>query len=564
MQQEIQMPIANLFCANNPRKRFDPAIMAGFVESVRAQGILQPLLVRPVAENRYQVVAGERRFRAASTVGLPTVPVYVREMTDEEAEQAALAENVDREPMTAVEEAEAAAKILGQCAGDRAEAARRLGWKPDVLDKRLALMNCSDRVRAALTEDKILLGHAELLASLAKEVQDIVLGRMLAAPTRPTVSQLKSQIEQTAQSLDAAIFDKSDCGSCPHNSASQQALFGEAISGSKCTSATCYKAKTTEALNQKAEELKEEYPVIKIVNPGENFIVLALKAEGTHGVGEEQALACRGCANFGAAISAIPDSIGKVYRHQCFDPSCNAKKVAERMAAEKQAAQESAADKEPVKAGKKADGETTKTAAGKTEPKKEKKTAPTVEISQRVKDYRVKVWRKAYQVESQATPERNTTLLLMLAMTHNLGKVSDTLLRKAFGALTKQDVPHSDIAAIGNLLSSADAAICNKMVTGIAAAVCHDIEEHTLTALLGFMDVDLRKHWKLNAEFLDLLTKSEMADVAEKIGLRDAMGDKFSKAMTGKKDEIIKALLSVEGFDYAQVLPMQMHYGKQK
>jgi len=561
-QQKIQVPLAQLVIDENPRKRFDPVAMAGFVESVRAQGILQPLLVRPIGEDRYKVIAGGRRYRAATTVGLTAVPVYVLDLNDEQAAQAALAENVDREPMTPVEEAEQAAKILGQCAGDRAEAARRMGWKSDVLDKRLALMNCSDKVREALTGDKILLGHAELLASLAKEVQDIVLGRILAAPARPTIQQLKSQIEQTAQSLDAAIFDKSECAKCQYNSAQQQALFGEAISGSNCTSGTCYKAKTTEALNQKAESLKDEYPVIKIVQPGENFIVLALKAEGPHGVGEEQALACRGCANFGAAISAIPDSIGKVYRHQCFDPSCNASKVAARMAAEKEATKEAAATKETTKATGKATVKKSDGSAGKAEPKKEKKAAPTVKISQRVKDYRVKVWRKAYQVESQATPERNITLLLVLAMTHNLGKVSDNLLRKAFGALTKQDVPTLDIAAIGNMVSSADVAIRDRMVTGIAASVSQDIEEHTLTKLLEFLDVDLRSHWKLNAEFLDLLTKSEMSDVAEKIGLREAMGDKFSKAMTGKKDEIIKALLAVEGFDYSKTLPMQMDYRK--
>ena len=551
----MQMQISNIITGANPRRFFDPSEMEELIESVRAKGVIQPILVRPIGD-KHQIIAGERRFRAASAVGLTEIPVLVKEMTDQEADEAALIENVLRADMSPAEEAQAAARVLGTCAGNRDEAAKRLGWSRSTLDKRLALMNCSNKVRDALTERKITLGHAELLAAVTKEVQDGVLNNLLNAPALPNVAQLKANLEQRVQPLDVAIFDKTGCAGCPHNSGTQQALFAEAISGSNCTNKSCYEGKTTEALNLKAESLKDEYPVIKIVQPGENFVLLSLKAEGATGVGAEQAMACRGCANFGAAVSAIPGSIGNVYKGQCFDPTCNAQKVAARIAAETTAAKEEAKKSATPVAKEKAEAKPKGTGDAKAEPK-----APIkVETSQRVKEYRVKVWRKAYQVEAQADSDRNTTLLLALAMTNKLGSVSDSLLRKVFNHMTGADVPLHRTGEVGKAVASADAATRALMVTGIAASVSESIEEQTLKELLSFMSVDLGNHWKMNEEYLALLTKSEIDVVADEIGLKAAMGDKFSKAMAGKKDEIIKALLAAEGFDFTGKVPKHLAY----
>jgi len=97
--------------SGQPRKYFDPEAMRSFIASVRSQGILQPLLVRKV-EGGYEIVAGERRFRAAQEVGLATVPAIVRDWSDEEAHMAALAENLQRENLNPVEETEGILKLL--------------------------------------------------------------------------------------------------------------------------------------------------------------------------------------------------------------------------------------------------------------------------------------------------------------------------------------------------------------------------------------------------------------------------------------------------------------------
>ena len=147
MQQTItQMRVGDIRQGKNPRTYFDPVEMAEMEASVAEKGVIQPILIRPVGD-WYEIVAGERRWRAAMKARGEDyeIPVLVKKLSDEEADELALIENVSRANMSPAEEAVAAAKILGRCDGNRDEAAKRLGWSRTTLDKRLALMNCSVR-----------------------------------------------------------------------------------------------------------------------------------------------------------------------------------------------------------------------------------------------------------------------------------------------------------------------------------------------------------------------------------------------------------------------------------
>ncbi|WP_354678318.1 PRTRC system ParB family protein, partial [Cupriavidus plantarum] len=251
----------------NPRKYFDPAEMAELTESVRVNGVLQSLLIRPVEEDEsgreYEVVAGERRYRAALSAhgeDYP-VPVIIKAMTDAEADSFALIENIQRADMAPSEEAVQAAKIVGWLQGDRDEAARQLGWSRSTLDKRLALMNCSESVLEALNTRTIQLGHAELLATLEKGTQDKLLPVIVSE--KKAVAELKKTIEAAACSLEKAIFEKTQCTTCQHNSSLQTEMFGEAIATGNCTNRACYTEKTNRKLEGIAYGLKDEYQVIR-------------------------------------------------------------------------------------------------------------------------------------------------------------------------------------------------------------------------------------------------------------------------------------------------------------
>lgn len=462
--------------------------------------MLQAILLRPRDAGQYEIVAGERRWRAAKKVFGDDyeIPSLIRDLDDGEADEAALIENIQRADMSPTEEAEAAAKILGRCQGDRDEAARRLGWSRSTLDKRLALMNCSEKVRKALSERRIQLGHAELLAVVTRDRQDAVLERLLSQSALPTVVQFRGQLEQISRSLGSAIFDKGECAGCQHNSGNQQALFGEAISAGHCTHGACYDAKTEAVLEAKRSSLSDDYPTTRIVRPGENFTLLRLVADGDTGVGEEQAKACRACKNFGAAVSGVPGKLGNVYPDLCFDAACNAKKVALRIKAEKEQHKPAT---EPAKESGKKSGAAAKQAA---------KTETKVQDSQKVRDYWLEVWRKALRRELMVDRERNLTVLIALSLSGNARHISDSKLTKALGSLMGQEY------------------------ASFSLKTCED--------------------------FLKLLTKSEIEAVCDEIGLKSGMGGAFAKAMSGKKDELVKALLKVGSFTYEGKVPRSMRY----
>jgi ParB family chromosome partitioning protein len=556
MQLQASIKVGNILPGRNPRGYFDPSEMTELEESVKSKGVLQPILVRPRDSGRYEIIAGERRWRAAKKVlgDDYEIPVLVRDLDDGEADEAALIENIQRANMSPTEEAEAAAKILGRCQGDRDEASRRLGWSRSTLDKRLALMNCSEKVRRALSERRIQLGHAELLAAVTRDKQDAVLEKLLSQTSLPTVVQFRGQLEQISRALGSAIFDKGECAGCPHNSGNQQALFGEAIATGHCTHGACYDAKIEAALDAKKASLSDDYPTIRIVRPGENFTLLRLVAEGDTGVGDDQAKACRACTNFGAAISAVPGKLGNVYPDLCFDASCNAKKVALRIKAEKEKTAPAASS------SKGAGGKTASTS--KSSVKSAAKTEAKVQDSQRVKDYRLEVWRKALRRELMANRESNLTVLIALALSGNARHIGDTKLTKALSALVKQEYASFTFKAdeAAQVIAQSDESVRDKMFLGLAASAADGIEEKTLVQLLKYLDIDLARHWKLCEDFLKLLTKSEIEAMCDEIGLKATMGGAFAKAMNGKKDEIIKALLNVAAFPYEGKVPRSMRF----
>jgi ParB family chromosome partitioning protein len=532
--------------------------MSELEESIKQQGLLQPVLLRPT-DHGYQLVAGERRLRAFTAVyGEDSeIPALVRNLSDEEADRAALTENTDREDMTAVEEAEAAANILGQCQGNRDEAAARLGWPRAKLDKRLALMYASDNVRAALQAGKILLGHAELLAACRKESQDAAVAHLLKQEKQMTVAELRAYLEANALQLGSAIFDKADCTACHHNSGNQSTLFAEAISSGRCTNKLCFEGKTEAKINAQAEALKSEYQVVRVVRPGENLTVITLVAEGPKGVGEEQAKACRVCKDYGAVISTVPDKLGKEFKGMCMNVQCNSKHVAEKQEAEKAALQAAQAP-EPADGADASDA-----TSGKAEKKAKPaaKTAASSEPAGRVKEYREKLWRLIFERAVAKLPvAANRAVLLAICMTrpsvmssHKLTNALEGVVGKTSGlsgpAKVLADIASLEQAQLGQALNQIASCVDD---TTLAIA--------DVTGILKFYDIKVKDHWTLCKEFLTLLTKNEIDVVCEELGIKAAIGKDYAKLRNAGKDEFVTAALGVKDFDYRGRVPKIVNY----
>lgn len=155
-----------------PRKLFFDDSLEELAESIRTHGILQPLALRRRENGRYQIIAGERRFRAAKRAGLSSVPAVIIEADDREVAELALIENLQREDLNPVEEAEGFKALLDEYNLTQEEAAQRLGKSRSTLTNALRLLALSPGALAYLREGKIERGHAKVILSLPAEKQE--------------------------------------------------------------------------------------------------------------------------------------------------------------------------------------------------------------------------------------------------------------------------------------------------------------------------------------------------------------------------------------------------------
>lgn len=154
---------------NQPRKNFNQKALEELAKSIEQNGIIQPILVRPMSDGSYQLIAGERRWRAARMAGLHEVPVTIREMTDEEASVFALIENLQREDLNPVEEAEGLKSLIETYGFTQEEAADKVGKSRTAVTNTLRLLKLPSPVLQMLGDGKISAGHARALLGLDEE-----------------------------------------------------------------------------------------------------------------------------------------------------------------------------------------------------------------------------------------------------------------------------------------------------------------------------------------------------------------------------------------------------------
>ena len=148
---------------NQPRTKFDPEALTALAESIAATGVVQPLLVRPLADGSYELVAGERRWRAAQEAGIDKVPAVVRDQAEPERLQAALIENMVREDLNPVEEAKACAALVEDLGLTKEELARRVGRSRPAVSNLIRLLELPDETLGHLESGELSEGHGRAL-----------------------------------------------------------------------------------------------------------------------------------------------------------------------------------------------------------------------------------------------------------------------------------------------------------------------------------------------------------------------------------------------------------------
>jgi ParB family chromosome partitioning protein len=154
-----------------PRTRMDEGSLYELAESIRSQGIMQPILVRPVGGGRYEIIAGERRSRAAKLAGLSEVPVLVKDVPDEAAAAMALIENIQREDLNPLEEAQGLQRLTSEFGLTHEQAAQAVGRSRSAASNLLRLLNLAEPVQGMLMAGDLDMGHARALLALDKAQQ---------------------------------------------------------------------------------------------------------------------------------------------------------------------------------------------------------------------------------------------------------------------------------------------------------------------------------------------------------------------------------------------------------
>lgn len=207
MQVEFhQVPIENIQAGHyQPRQDFNPASLQELAQSITSQGLIEPLIVRAIAKQRYEIVAGERRWRAAQMAGLPTVPCLIGNYTDKQACALTLVENIQREDLNLIEEANAYRRLIDEFHYHQEEIAALVGKSRSHIANILRLLSLNEKIRGMIRDKILTLGHARALIGLESTQQEYL------------AAQTKNQQWSVRQLEHAVKMQKNKEGSRPKN-----------------------------------------------------------------------------------------------------------------------------------------------------------------------------------------------------------------------------------------------------------------------------------------------------------------------------------------------------------
>lgn len=222
----LYLPISQVeSCAGQPRKQFDPDALADLSDSIREHGIIQPLTVRKLQSGYYQIIAGERRWRAARMAGLDQVPAIVIEADDRKAMELAMIENLQREDLNPMEEAEGYRQLMEQYNLTQEETAQRVGKSRSAVANALRLLNLCPSVRAMVEDGRLTSGHARTILPLSPALQKKAAGAVLKSDlsvrqTELLVKKLTAEVKEkpavTTGGLEVNYAEEAAKALCAH------------------------------------------------------------------------------------------------------------------------------------------------------------------------------------------------------------------------------------------------------------------------------------------------------------------------------------------------------------
>lgn len=254
----------------NPRKHFDEANLYELAESIKQQGILQPITVRPIAEtDRYEIVFGERRYRASVMAEMEEIPAIVSELTDEAAEEMAITENLQRKDVTPIEEANAYQKLIENGRHTIQTLAVLFGKNENYIRTRLKFTALIPEIATLLETDELTISVATEICRYGEDIQKEVYEKHLQDGIAYNswrglkAADVAKRIESNyTTDLDYYHFDKTECATCPHNT-NNLLLFCDGGCG-HCANRTCLAEMNASYLMEKAVQIMRQNPNVSL------------------------------------------------------------------------------------------------------------------------------------------------------------------------------------------------------------------------------------------------------------------------------------------------------------
>lgn len=250
----------------NPRKIFNETSLSELTESIRQQGVLQPIGIRPLADSgHYEIVFGERRYRASLIAGNETIPAIIMDITEDEAADMAITENLQRKDITPIEEASAYHKLMESGRYNIQDIAERFGKSLNYIRTRLNFTSLIPEIAELLNSDEITISAASEICRYGEDIQKAVYEQHLKEDIRYNswrglkASDIAKYIKNNfTADLQNYRFDKTQCASCPHNT-NNLLLFGSENCG-KCANKTCLEEKNISYIIEQTLQAIENNP----------------------------------------------------------------------------------------------------------------------------------------------------------------------------------------------------------------------------------------------------------------------------------------------------------------
>jgi ParB-like chromosome segregation protein Spo0J len=495
---------------NVRRKKRNQQKEAEILESMKIDGIRDQVKVWIEDGTDYlQILGGYGRVEKALKLGIE-VPCKVFRVAEVDALRIHLQDNTQREDLSFVEEVDAAKQIYTHIGGDFEETRMVLGWTKTKLRERLEIAKCSPHLKSLISDNRISLGHAILLAPYPHNLQDQKADDVVTRNI--TVQQLKEMLGRFQIPLSTAKFNTRECEICEFNTKEQLGLFGNLDDGGKCRKNSCFKEKTNDWLESVKQEAESRYGKILFLSQIDNNQVNSVSVKS---VGHEQFT--DGCSKCTSNVVLISDRVGEeglLTENQCIDQVCYKKNTA------------------PPEAE-----------IDKTKPRNtaKKKSITVFKPSTKLKEFNKS---KLREVGSEVLGKDAemfrlmTTAIWMQCSGYTTDKGSytfDAIIKECLQMSTEELQKHST-ASYRHLLSTTTTVACSDMTKNVITLLKNKGNDGLLAA---------QKSWAMTTETLNLYTVQALHGICEKSGIKAEQEslDKWDDVLKLKRSELIEFMV---------------------